>query len=346
MDINQISNRTIFRVLLIISSFIGLVALVWVLRQPLTWVIISFFLAVAIEPAVRNLSRFMPRHSRGLAAATVFLAVIGILSLLMYALVPPLVSQTQSFLNDLPRIVERMRDSDNSMINAIANSDALSNISSDNQGAILQKVSGLGNSLVDVIRNFFGSVVAVLTVITLTFFMVLEGPRWTDIFWRFQPSNKKSERRRIALQMARVVTGYTNGRLIISSIAALVSITAMLLVGVPYPIPLGIIVGLFGLLPLIGATLGAVIVVLVALTTNVSSGVIMAVFFIIYQQFENNIIQPIVDSKTVQISPLTALISALLGINLAGILGALLAIPVGACIQILVREYAHKRPAK
>lgn len=346
MERNEISNRTIFRILLIISTFIGLVLLVWLLRRPLTWIIISFFLTVALEPAVKSLSRFMPKRNRGLAAATVFLAIISLFSLLMYVLVPPLTSQTRSFINDLPGIIERQRHSDNSIINAIANSEAFADIHSGNQGEILRRVSGLGSSVIDVVRNFFGSVVAVLTVLTLTFFMVLEGPRWTDIFWRFQPAGKKAQRRRIALQMARVVTGYTNGRLIISSIAATTSIIAMLLVGVPYPVPLGIIVGLFGLMPLIGATLGAVVVVLVALTNAVSMAVIMAIFFIIYQQFENSVIQPIVDSKTVQISPLTALVSALLGISLAGILGALLAIPVGACLQILIREYAHRRPAK
>jgi predicted PurR-regulated permease PerM len=343
MDVNKISNRTVFRILLVISGFFGLLVMIYVLRRPLVWLIIAAFLAVALNPPVNRIARYMPRKSRGLATGLLLLVILTVLGLLLYALVPPLVSQTQSFVRDLPGLVERMRQSDSSLVQAIAQSEPLTNLNSANQSMLLSRLSGLSGSLVDVIRSVFGSVIATLTVLVLTFFMIAEGPHWAELFWRVQDPSRRLNRRRIANKMARVVTGYTNGRLIISGIAGGISIVVMTIVGVPYAVPLGIIVSLFGLMPLVGATLGAVVVVVVALINSVSDALIMSVFFVIYQQFENNLIQPYVDSKTVQLSPLTALVSALLGISLAGVLGALLAIPAGACLQILAKEYAGKR---
>lgn len=343
MDINKLSNRTVFRILADISIFIGLLVLAYLVRRQLVWLVIAFFLALALEQPVRKLSRYMPRKSRGLAAGLMFLILVSLLGLLIYTLVPPLIHQTQSFLNDLPGGIDRMRNSNNTFVQSLGNSDFLSEIRSANQSELIGRLSGVGSSVLDVIRGLFGSVIATITVLVLTVFMIIEGPRWVDLAWQLQPASKREERRQLAGKMAKVVTSYTNGRLLISSIAAITSILVMTLAGVPYSIPLGIIVGIFGLMPLIGATLGAVVVVTVALVNSLTSAVIMTIFFIIYQQFENTIIQPLVDSKTVQLSPLTALISALLGISLGGILGALLAIPVGACIQILLKEYAAKR---
>jgi predicted PurR-regulated permease PerM len=347
MNINQVSNRTIFRVLAVTSGFIGLAAMIYLLRRPLVWLVIAFFLAVALNPPVNRIARFMPKRSRGLATGLLLIVILTVMGLLLYALVPALVSQTQSFARDVPGIIERMRESDSALVQSIAQSEPLSELSEIDQSQLLGRLSGLSGSVLDVVRGFFGSVVATLSVLVLTFFMIIEGPSWTELFWRFQDPHRRVQRRKLAGRMAKVVTGYTNGRLIISGIAGGISIIVMTIVGVPYAVPLGIVVGLFGLLPLVGATLGAVVVVLVALINSLADGVIMIIFFAIYQQFENNLIQPYIDSKTVQLSPLSALISAILGISLAGILGALLAIPAGACLQILAKEYAGQRwPAK
>jgi predicted PurR-regulated permease PerM len=143
--------------------------------------------------------------------------------------------------------------------------------------------------------------------------------------------------------MYNVVTGYVNGQLLIASIAGLTSLVAMVVVGIPNAIALAGVVALTGLIPLIGATLGAVIIVAVALFQSLGQAVFMLIFFIVYQQVENNAIQPYVQSKALEISPLLVLVAVIIGVSLGGLLGGFLAIPVAACARILLLDYIEQR---
>ncbi len=342
MDINKISNQTIFRIMAIISAFIGLAASIYLVRQQLTWVGISFFLAVAINPAVEKLSRRMPRKSRASAAGIVFLLTIALLFIVGITLIPPLVSQTQTLVRDLPDLTNQLQSSDSPAAQLARRYNVVPLIKA-NQDKFSDGISNLGGSVLELVKSIFSSLVALLTILALTFFMLMEGPGWIKIIMSLQPPEKRAHREELAGKMYQAVTGYVTGNLFTSLIAAIATALALTIAGIPFAIPLGILVGIFDLLPLIGASLGAAIVVLVCLFTSFTAAVVMLIFFLLYQQLENHVLQPLVYSRTVQLSPLTVLVSALIGTSFGGLVGALVAIPIAASVQILLKDYMKRR---
>lgn len=345
MDINKISNRTILRIMATAAGFVLMVWLVFILRRPLTWIGIAFFLALALNPAVSQLSKRMPKKSRGLAASLIMLLVVSFITALGFVLVPPLIDQTQGLFQEIPRRFDELQKGDNVIGGLIRQYDLMPQIR-ENQEKLLSGLTGAGGGLLKVLGGIFSSILAVFVVISLTLFMLKEGPRWMKIIAELQPPEKRKHREQLALQMYRTVSGYVTGNLITSFISATVSATALTLLGIDFAIPLGVLVGVFGLMPLIGATLGGTIVVLVTLFDSVSSALIMLVVILVYQEIENDFLQPMIYSRTVKISPLTVLVAALLGVTLAGVVGALVAIPTAASIQILIKDFLKSRRSK
>lgn len=344
MSVNEISNRTIFRVLSGITVFVGLIYLAYLLRNQLVLIGTALFLALALDPAVEKIAKVMPKKHRGLATGVVLLLVIATIAFVVVSLLPPLVDQTQSLIDDLPDKVNQFRGSDNFLAKFVSDSNLLPDGAAFDRSQLGSRILGFGSSFADVAKTALGSLVSLITVLVLTFFMIMEGPGWLNTYWKLIPSRTRAHQQRIAGQMHKVITGYVSGRLVMGLIAAVVAAIVMTIAGVPYAIPLALLVGLFDLMPLIGASLGAVVVVIAALIHSVRSAVIMAIFFLIYQQLENTFIQPMIDSRTVQVSPLTVLIAAIMGISVGGILGALVAIPAVGCAQILAKDYLRNHP--
>ena len=343
MDINAISNKTILRILAWVG-FAILVALALVhLKRELIWVGTSFFLAVAIEPAVNRMSRYLPGRGRGTAALIVFLAVLAGLAFVGFILVPPIIHQFNELIKSLPNYYKEFLNSDTIIANYLNKID-LNSLAANWQD---KYVSSAGNSTLGIFGSIIGGIVGFITIITLTFYMILDGPRWIDIFLRYQPANKREHRRKLAREMYKTVTGYVSGNLLTSVVAAISTMIMLLILGVPYRVSLGVLVGILDLIPLIGATLAAVIVaIMVLIFGGVGKALIVIAFFIIYQQIENHVLQPMVYSKTVAISPLIVAIAALFGAVLGGVIGVLVAIPVAASAQILVRDYLERKYPK
>ena len=334
----EISNRSIYRVLTAITVYIGLLALAFVLRTQLIWIFTAAFLALAVNPVVERLARYAPKQRRGLATGVVFAAFVVALSVSLFLLVPALIKQTQILLKDLPSYVEQVENSD-SLLGQIVDRYNLAERFKSDQSQIIERISHSSDSILNFLKSIFSGAVAGLTVLTLTFFMLVEGPTWVRRLWRYMPAKRSKHYQPLAKQMYEVVTGYVTGNLLISLIAAVATTIILAILKVPFAIPLGILVGVLDLLPLVGATLGAIIVVVICLFSSLTTATIMAVFFTIYQQIENNVLQPLVYGRMVQLSPLMVLIAGILGVTLGGILGALVAIPIAACLQILVRDY-------
>jgi predicted PurR-regulated permease PerM len=175
--------------------------------------------------------------------------------------------------------------------------------------------------------------------------MLLEGPAWMERLYGVLPAGKQSRWRAIGHDIYRTIGGYVTGNLTISLIAGVVSTIVLLIVGVPYAVALGLLVAILDLIPLAGATIAAIVVTTVAFLDTTTSGVIVLVFFIVYQQLENHVLQPVVYGRTVQLSPLAVLISVLIGAELAGVIGALAAIPVAGAIQVILRDWLQHRGA-
>jgi predicted PurR-regulated permease PerM len=177
----------------------------------------------------------------------------------------------------------------------------------------------------------------------MTFFMLLEGPRWVESFFTLLQPQSRRRWRAVGHDIYRTVGGYVTGNLLISLIAGALTTIVLLITGVPYALALGLIVAILDLIPLAGATIAAIIVGAVAFLHSVPAGIIVVVFFILYQQVENHIIQPVIYGRTVQLSPLAVLISVLIGAQLAGVLGALAAIPVAGSLQVIWVDWLRQR---
>jgi predicted PurR-regulated permease PerM len=197
-----------------------------------------------------------------------------------------------------------------------------------------------------VTRTLATGVAGVITIFFMTFFMLLEGPAWMERFYSLVPPNQEERWRQIGYRIYRTIGGYITGNLLISLIAATASTIVLLIMSVPFPLALGLLVFILDLIPLAGATIAAVILTLVALTQSTSAAIVVLVFFIVYQQLENHLLQPLVYGRTVQLSPLAVLVAVLIGAEVAGILGALGAIPIAGAFQVILQDWLEHRRAR
>ncbi len=348
MTVNiNIDNRTIVRILFVIVVVSLSLSFLAATKNVLTLLIISAFLAMALNPPVTYLSSKITGGSRGLATGMAYLTVIGAIGLFLWAIIPPAVHQSRDFLNELPTYIDELAEGDDSVSTFVRENNVDDEINEFVEDFRAGSVLGNSSSAVfSGIGRIGAAIVSVLTVLVLTFFMLIEGPGWLDKFWQAQPQEKREHRRRLGQKMYLVVTSYVNGQLLVALLAALSSLVAMLIAGIPQPVPLAALVGVFGLIPLVGATLGAVVVVLVALFQSIYVALGMLVFFLVYQQIENNAIQPLIQSKTLDVSPLLIFVAVLFGISVGGLLGAFIAIPVAAMARILFVDFVEQRAAE
>jgi predicted PurR-regulated permease PerM len=206
-----------------------------------------------------------------------------------------------------------------------------------------ERAGDLSGPLLNTAGRIGGAVISVIMVLVLAFMMLVEGPLWIKKFISLQPASKRKRRERIAKKMYRVVTGYVNGQVLVAATGGVFALIALLIGNAVFDanvnaVALAGIVFVFALIPMIGTTIGAVLVVLITLLASLPFALAIGIFFIIYQQIENVTLQPLIQSKTNQLTPLTVLAAALLGIGAAGLIGAIAAIPIAGCIKVLLEE--------
>lgn len=342
----SMTNHTLVRLMIVILGFVLGLQFIYATRSALTLVVVAFFLALALNPPVSWLSQRLPGNSRGLATAVAYLVVLLFISLIIYATVPPLITQTRDFIDKLPTYAQELKTGDSFAAKQVERFKLADEID-EFEGWATENLQDAAGPIFSLLQRIGANLVSVITVLVLTFFMLVEGPQWMRRFLELQPKTKRAHRKAIAERMYRVVTGYVNGQLLVAFIASVSALTVMSVlklfnIDIPFIIPLSAIILITGLIPLIGNTLGAVIVVAVALFESVPAAIIMAVFFLIYQQVENNAIQPVIQARSVEMTPLMILVAAIFGVTLAGLLGALLAIPVAGCLRIVFNDYVDR----
>ncbi len=338
----NIDNRTVVRLMIVIVAFFLGLEFLSAVRPALTLIFISAFLAVAVNPPVTYLTSRIAGGSRMAATAIAYLVVMSFIGLFLYVLVPPLISQSRTFVDKVPEYVDTIQEEDNFVSDIVNRYDLGSEI--DEIGGNLQdRLGDVSGPVFSSIGRVLTAIVSIVTVLVLTFLMLTEGPGWIDRFWQLHPAHNRKHRQQLAKRMYHVITGYVNGQLVIATLSAMSSLVAMLILGIPFALPLAGLVGLFSLIPLVGATLGAGVVVLVGLFQSLTTAIILAVFFLVYQQIENNVIQPIIQSKALDVSPLLVLVAVILGISVGGLLGGFIAIPVAACVRILMLDAYERR---
>lgn len=339
----KISNSTIIRIVAIVLGALIAIKLVGDLREQLIWIFTALFLALALEPAVGKLSRFMPRRSRGLAVLFVVLAALAIIVFVLIGLIPPFATQLYHLVTNLPDAYKQFSNVNPQLAKYLSSSVNSQTVSSTEQHLSSQLFSFSG-SAVNVLKSFFGGLVALITVGLLTFFMVLEGPRLASQFFEHLPEDSRKDAQGLAKQLHGTITGFAGGTLLKSVFAVIAAAIVLFILGAPYTLSLSFLVGILDLIPLVGALLAAVSVCLVVLVfKGTTAAIVMAIFFLIWQQIENSIIQPLIFAKTVEVSPLVSLVALILGVSLAGFIGALVSIPAAASVQILLRYWLSAR---
>jgi predicted PurR-regulated permease PerM len=339
----RVEARTVVNVLLIVLGFVLLLEIIWLSRQVITWVLVALFLALALNPAVEFFQRVGVERRGYAAALTSFLTLLVILGL-GSLFIPTLVSEANDFVGAVPDYVEDVSQGRGPLGDLADRYNLVERVRAAVQGSGASGVLGLSGTALTVTKSIITAIVAAVTIAFMTFFMLLEGPSWLERFYALLPEGSQERARRVGVQIYRTIGGYVTGNLLISVIAGIASTIVLLATGVSYAVALGVLVAILDLVPLAGATLAAIIVTTVAfIDQGWIVGLIVLAFFIVYQQLENHVLQPLVYSRTVQLSPLAILISVLIGAKLAGVLGALGAIPVAGTIQVIFAEWLRAR---
>ena len=303
--------------------------------------VVSAFFATVMTPVVDVVRRRL-HLKRGIAATLVFLTVITLLGGMLFAFITPVVAQTQHLVDNFPSYLSDARQGRGPVGGLVKRFD-LDRRFEENQQRISDSLKGAGSRAVDVAGRLFAGVVSLVTVMVLTIMMILYGPDLLQSALAAMTPTRRERVKAVAADCAKALTGYVMGNLLISVIAGSLTFVALLALGVPFRGVLALWVGFADLIPLVGATLGAFPAVIVAFLHSVPAGIGVLIFFVIYQQLENHLLQPVIMSRTVQINQLFVLVSVLVGVELFGILGALLAIPAAGVVQVVVRDVWDNR---
>jgi predicted PurR-regulated permease PerM len=333
--------RTVLVVVGILVAVFALLQVLWIARHILAWIFIALFLALALNPAVDRVQRRVKR--RALATGIVYIAALGAIVAIGALFIPTLVDQVNDFARKVPDYLDDLTKGRGRLGFLQEKYHLVDKARDAVQEGGAAKLFGLSGTAVALAKGVVTVVVATLTIAFLTFFMLLEGPRWMERFYSLLNPAARRRWQAVGRDIYRTVGGYVTGILLISLVAGTLTTIVLLITGVPYAVALGLIVAILDLIPLAGATIAAIIVGSVAFLHAVTAGIIVVVFFVIYQQVENHLIQPVVYGRTVQLSPLAVLISVLIGAELAGVLGALAAIPVAGTLQVIFLDWLRHR---
>ena len=342
--------RTVAVALLTAAVVLGALFLLWQIRTFVGWFVAALFLAAMLNPLVNWFQRRHRMIKRPLAIGLTYLGLVVGLLLIVGIFVPVLVDQINSLIKFIGHVANSPQGPQE-YIKGLAQQNGL--------GSLYQKVSGqAGNiqsqvqdlakgvlsSTPEVISGVGGFFAALATVLTITFFLILGSERYLDVGVGLFPETHRPLVRRLLTQSAGAVTGYVTGNLAISAICGVTTFVVLLVLGMPYAAALALLVAVLDLIPLVGATLGGALLVIVGLFVAPWKGVVLLAYILVYQQVEGSVLQPLVYSRAVHLNGLVILIAVLVGGMLLGIPGALLAVPVAEIIRIVVTDLlAYRR---
>jgi predicted PurR-regulated permease PerM len=331
--------RMAFSAALGVALAYGLVMALIEIRSVLLLLLTAAFLAIGLNPAVEALERRNMR--RGFAVAGVLAVVLTFFVGFGFAVVPPIVEQVQELVVQAPDYVEELRTNER-----IARLDERFGLL-DRAEERLEDPERLGLSaaggVLNVGRVVLGFLVSALTVLIVTLYFLANLPSIKANAFRLVPRTRRARVGLLTDEILSRVGGYVAGAVTIAGLASVLSFLLLEMLGVPFAVALSMVVFLTGLIPLIGATIGAIVITTVALFTSIQAGIVVAVYFLIYQQVENYLLYPRIMQRSVDVSPAATVVAVLIGGSLLGVLGALLAIPIAAAIQLVLNEVVAPR---
>ena len=332
---NGPSTRNVVRIALAVAGTALALYLLYLIRSVLQLILLAVFIAFWLGPFVEFLSR--RRVPRVVAILAAYLTLFASLVFLGLVVVPPLANQIDKGAHQLPASISKLRE--NATFRKYDNKYKITLKLESEARKLPSRLATIAKELSAVTVGAFSALTKLVTVLALGFFLLRDGPQLANRLYRIRGPDQEERLRRLGTDIYRSASGYVAGNIGISVIAGLVAYITLTLLGVGFAAPLAVIVGVFDLLPLVGATIAAIIVGIVTLFYSFPADtIIWAIVVIVYQQIENNVLSPIVYRRTVQVPGMLVLIAVLIGATLSGVIGALLAIPVAAAIQIVVRD--------
>ena len=328
----------------LIGVFAGLYVL-WMTRQIIIWLLIAIFLAVALDPLVSWFQHHGLR-SRGLAVLAAVVLVGAVLTGIGFLLLPPLVTQLDDLVASLPKYVDDLTrgrgpfgflERDYQIVEKVRE-----RVQQGGSGGIVVSLAG---GALTVAAGVLSAIAATATITVMVVFLLLGGPRWVESFLGSLPDDQRDRWSSVGADLYRSVGGYVRGNLAISLLAGVSAAVVLLILGVPYALALALVIAILDLVPLVGATIGATIVLGVVVFQSTTAAVIWLIFAIVYQQVENHFIQPVVYGRMVLLPAFAVLLAVLVGAKLGGVVGALGAIPIASAIQIIVVDLLRARRA-
>jgi len=332
----KITTRDIFRILTAATLFILFLAFLYQILSIIGMIAAALLLTLLFDPLVDWIQKKLPGKKRGIAIVITLLGFIISLIFLGFLIVRPMISEMPNLVGELQNVSEKIKNSETTnqaleYVEPLVTEETQMQISNTTKDVI----SGMGDAIIKLIGNISSFIYVFITVITLMFFMLLDTKKALAAGSKIVPEKYHSVYHKLTVDLYGIVTKYFAGALMVAAIAGISTFVFLKILNIPYAASLSVIVAVFDLIPMIGATLGAIIVVLFSLLYgNITAAVILTIYFIIYQQVENNAIIPLVQKKTVKMSPLAVLIALMIGGAISGIVGALLAIPAAAFIKV------------
>lgn len=309
----------------------------------------ALFLALALNAPVTRLARRLPGNSRGLSTAIAYIVVIVLIGAFAFLAVPPIIEQTAKFVQTVPQLVDSARDQWkglNSLIDRYNLHAQLDQATTSVQQSASGWASSFGSNVVTGIGSVLGFFTASILVLVLSFLMLIEGPGLMKKLWGlYTDPEKRDLHRGVVDRMHAVVSGYVTGQLTVSGLGALSA--GLVVFGLSFffnipsnlAVPAAAITFILSLIPMFGATIGGILITSLLAFNDIGAAIVYVVFFVVYQQVENNYISPTIQSKRLELSALAILASVTIGLYLFGVAGGIISIPIAGCVKVLLDTY-------
>ncbi|MEA2370252.1 MAG: hypothetical protein QOH12_646 [Solirubrobacteraceae bacterium] len=332
---------TLLAIAAVVLGVLVAVALVLLARSALVLIAIALFLAVALNPAVE----FFQRRGlgRGTAVGAVYVIALLVFVLAGLVLIPPLVDQITKFIQSLPHVVSDLTKGRGPLGFLERKYHVVEKVQNATKGVSASRLTGDAAPALSILKGLATSLVGVFVIAFMTLFMLLEGPEWRERITGALPRDRRAQVQRIGSGVYRSVSGFVTGNLIASLIAGVYAAVILLIAGVPYALPLALFVVFIELIPYIGPLVVTLLLSLIAVTNGLVTGLVVFGLLSVYHLVEGHTLRPLIYGHALELSPLSIIAAILIGTEVAGILGALAAIPVAGSIQVILTELLDAR---
>lgn len=348
----EIDTRTFVRFWLVMIGFALAAIFIVSAQQALIIIGTALFLALALNRPVSAIARILPGKSRVGGTALAYIIVVVLLGTFVTLVVPPVIEQSAKVVGAVPELVDRAQTQwhvADDIVKRYGLEPQVNQALDSLKENATKWAAGVGTTVVSSVGSIFGFITSLFLVLVLSFLMLIEAPFWLKRIWNIYNDEARMEHHKeLATKMYNVVTGYVTGQLMVSAIGAFFAgVTVFILswiFNVPHnlALPTAAIAFILSLIPMFGATIAGIIICILLAFNDVTAAVIFAVYFIIYQQIENNFVSPTVQAKTVELSALTILASVTIGLYLFGVAGGIISIPIAGCMKVLLEDYLEK----